>query len=94
MIQEDKALRWQGHREFPLPSGTILQCNQEDKQTCYTLCFNRLSSDIELPWDAGVKGESESELHLMPESMVCRLDPLPLALSSNSYGIRDLPYWE
>ena len=31
--------------------------------------------------------KGESVLHLMPESMVCRIDPLPMALFFNSYGI-------
>jgi len=30
----------------------------------------------------------------MPKSMVCRLDPLSIALFSNSYGIRNRPEWE
>ena len=35
-------------------------------------------------------GEGESVVHLMPKSMVCRLDPLPNALLCNSYGIVNL----
>ena len=56
----------------------------------FTLCSYILSLWYKLPWDTGVKGKNESVVHLMPESMVCRLDPLPLALFSNSYGIRNL----
>ena len=35
-------------------------------------------------------GEGESAVHLMSESMVRRLDPLPNALLRNSYGIVNL----
>ena len=55
------------------------------------LVFINPNRRIKIPWDAGVNGESESEVHLMPESMDCRLDPLPSALFSNSYGIRNRP---
>jgi hypothetical protein len=33
-------------------------------------------------------------MHLMPKSMVCRVDPLPTALFNNSYGIINLLRWE
>jgi len=59
-----------------------------------TLCSYRLPSDIKYPGDAGVNGKSESVLHLMPKSMVCRLDPLSIALFSNSNSIRNRPKWE
>ena len=56
--------------------------------------FIKSIESYKMPWDAGVNGESESVVHLMPESMVGRLDPLPIALFSNSYGIRSRPEWE
>jgi len=45
-------------------------------------------------YDAEVNGRSESVVHLMPKSMVSRLDPLLSALFNNSYGIINLLKWE
>ena len=46
---------------------------------------------IGCPRDARGEWESESVFHLMPESMVSRLDPLSTALFNNLYGIRNHP---
>jgi hypothetical protein len=59
-----------------------------------TLCSYRLPSDIKYSGMPGVNGKSEFVFYLMPKSMVCRLDPLSIALFSNSYGIRNRPQWE
>jgi hypothetical protein len=68
--------------------------DQKNHVTHITLCSNRLRSDIRYPGRPGVNGKSESVLHLMLKSMACRLDPLSVALFSNSYSIRNRPEWE
>jgi len=76
------------------PVLVLVVCMRSLVVCCVHLVFKKNPESYKMPWDAGVKGKRESVFHLMPESMVCRLDPLPAALFSNSYGIRNRPEWE